>query len=237
MPPPEPPPLDSWLATFDGRLDNREDVERLPAANYSAAGCDASLALAAYRRWDTAGLSAPHRRLESRDLGCRPARHPAGQRLRGGETPVFIGPAEHLCGMVHPPATAGRFVEAREIDEEFVAAFLKFSGCPGRDTLPRALFSVPTGCAVRIDANGLQSKPFWSLPVANRIRYSSESEYEDHLRLLFREAVRCRLPPGSRCLSELSGGTRLLRRGRDGRRPDPHRRGGARTLRDAHGRA
>jgi asparagine synthase (glutamine-hydrolysing) len=59
---------------------------------------------------------------------------------------------------------------------------------------------------VRITRDGTRIEPFWKLPIGNTIRYRRESDYEEQLRALFREAVRCRLGTTAPVLSELSGG-------------------------------
>jgi asparagine synthase (glutamine-hydrolysing) len=97
------------------------------------------------------------------------------------------------------------WAEADEIDAEYVASFLLFNECPNR-TPYRGIHSVPPGHSVRISKRGTSVDPFWKLPIGSTIRYHSESEYEEQLRALFREAVRCRLRTTAPVLSELSGG-------------------------------
>jgi asparagine synthase (glutamine-hydrolysing) len=53
---------------------------------------------------------------------------------------------------------------------------------------------------------GVKIQLFWKPPIGNTIRYRRESDYEDQLRALFREAVQCRLRTSAPVLAELSGG-------------------------------
>jgi asparagine synthase (glutamine-hydrolysing) len=52
----------------------------------------------------------------------------------------------------------------------------------------------------------IQKREFWRPDLDREIRYWSDSEYEDHFRELFREAVRCRLRSDAPVWAELSGG-------------------------------
>jgi len=99
-------------------------------------------------------------------------------------------------------------VEARSIsdlDEQYVAAFLTFGGCPNR-TPYKGVHSVPPGHAVCVSSEGTSIRRFWALPTGDVIRYQSERRYEEQLRALFREAVEVRLQTDSPVLAELSGG-------------------------------
>src|SRR5579862_4144520 len=144
--PPDQPSLgSSGIATFDGRLDNREDLCRRLGAH--AAG-DAGFALAAYERegiagfahligdWSLAIWDAPRRAivLASDYAGVRPLYYSADS-----ERIVWSSRLQPLVD----------WLDAREIDDEYVAAFLAFTGSPDR-TPYRGIYSVPTGCAVSI---------------------------------------------------------------------------------------
>jgi asparagine synthase (glutamine-hydrolysing) len=90
---------------------------------------------------------------------------------------------------------------------------------------------------VVISRDGVVIRPFWELPFGDTVRYQNESDYEEHLVELFREAVRCRLRSDKPVLADLSGGldsssiicmaTQLMRN--EGRAP-----AGLRTLHVEH---
>ena len=212
-----PSPLDARIAgqpqpyvaaagaiTFDGRLDNRDDLlDRLHDA-LPGDPSPAMLALAAYEQWGPDGfihligdwslaIWDSARRcivLASDFAGVRPLYY-CVQKDR-------VLWSSRLGPLVD-------WAQAGEIDDQYVAGLLMFSGCPNRTPFS-GVCSVPPGNSVRVGRNGIQIQPFWKPPVTERIRYPHESEYDEHLLALFREAVLRRLPANGRALCELSGG-------------------------------
>ena len=190
--------------SFDGRLDNREDLLLRLRDVLAGSRTDTALAAGVYRRWGTEGLlhligdwslaiwdeTEKAIVLASDFAGVRPLYY-CVQRNR-------VLWSTRLAPLVE-------WTEQNEIDDEYVANFLLLNGCPNR-TPYRGIRSVPPGHSVRIGRHGTSIEPFWKLPIGNTIRYRSESEYEEQLRSLFREAVRCRLRTTAPVLSELSGG-------------------------------
>jgi asparagine synthase (glutamine-hydrolysing) len=68
------------------------------------------------------------------------------------------------------------------------------------------IFAVPPGTCMSIDSTGLQSLTrIWTLQ-AGDIRYRDERAYEEHLRILWRDAVEARLQTADTVWAELSGG-------------------------------
>jgi asparagine synthase (glutamine-hydrolysing) len=65
---------------------------------------------------------------------------------------------------------------------------------------------VRPGCALVVRGDGNEKREFWRPDVKREIRYRSDSEYEEHFRDLFREAVRSRLRANGPVWAELSGG-------------------------------
>lgn len=189
--------------TFDGRLDNREE---LPArlGEMDGRATDAALALAAYTKWGAGGLAqlvgdwsltiwdGPQKTvvLASDYAGVRPLYY-CVQRDRA----VWSTRLQPLADW-----TAGG-----EIDEEYAAGFLLSAGCADR-TPYRGIWSPPPGHAVFLSARGTRIEPFWKLPAGETIRYRRIAEYEEQFRSLFEDAVRCRLRRGVPVLAELSGG-------------------------------
>ena len=190
--------------TFDGRLDNRKDLLLRLGSALGADTSDAALAAAAYEAWGTEGLA-----------------HLIGDwslviwdRIRkaillasdfAGVRPLYycVQPNRVFWSTRLQPLVD--WAQPNEIDDGYVAGLLAHGGCPNR-TPYRGVYPVPAGHAVVVTADGARIRPFWRPPFADTIRYSHESEYEDHLRSLFREAVRCRVPTDAPCLCELSGG-------------------------------
>jgi asparagine synthase (glutamine-hydrolysing) len=200
----EPRDAQSVSITLDGRLDNREDLLLSMRDVLLDQTDDALLALAAYEREGTDGFRSligdwslviwdKMREaivLASDFAGVRPLYYCVQSEC------VFW--STRLKPLV-------KWTEAREIDDEYVGAFLSYGACPHR-TPYRGIHSVPPGHSVVISRAGIVIQPFWQLPFGNTIRYQSESDYEEHLLALFRDAVRCRLRSDAPVLAELSGG-------------------------------
>ncbi len=190
--------------TFDGRLDNREDLLLSMQHELRSEMCDVLLALAAYQRkgpdgfrnligdwslaiWDQSREAIV---LASDYAGVRPLYY-----CVQNERVLWSTRLKPLVG----------WTAASEIDDEYVAAFLNFGACPHR-TPYCGIYSVPPGHSVVISREGVVIRPFWELPFGDTVRYRKESDYEEHLVGLFREAVRCRLRSDKPVLADLSGG-------------------------------
>jgi asparagine synthase (glutamine-hydrolysing) len=190
--------------TFDGRIDNREGRALRQRGDRRVQASDAELALAAYQRaggeglisligdWSLAIFDRVRRRvvLASDFAGVRPLYYSAsGSHIRWS---TRLKPL--ACGS-----------QTDEVDDEYVAGLLVRGGCPHR-TPYRGVCSVPPGHFLVASAQGIDIRPFWTLPIGDSIRYTHESDYQEHLRDLFRDAVRCRTRTSGPVLSELSGG-------------------------------
>jgi len=190
--------------TFDGRLDNREDLVLTQQDALGGETCDVLLALAAYQRggadgfrdligdwslaiWDQAREAIV---LASDYAGVRPL--------------YYCVQSERVLWSTRLKSLV-EWTRASEIDDDYVAAFLSFGACPHR-TPYCGIFSVPPGHSVVISRHGVVIRPFWELPFGDIVRYRKESDYEEHLVGLFREAVRCRLRSDKPVLADLSGG-------------------------------
>lgn len=192
------------VLSWDGRLDNRNDLLLRLKDTLREDTSNAAIALAAYERWGTNGfvhligdwslVIHDHANrtvvLASDFAGVRPLYYcvHAGRVLWSSR----LQPLVDATGI-------------SEMDEQYAHAFLLFGGCPNR-TPYKGIHSVPPGHAVSVCGNATKLHRFWSLPVGDEIRYRDERRYADQLRALFREAVAVRLQNESPVLAELSGG-------------------------------
>ncbi|HET7695959.1 MAG TPA: asparagine synthase-related protein [Vicinamibacterales bacterium] len=191
-------------ATFDGRIDNGDEIRmRLPDAANDAA--DADLALSMFERWRTAGLGSmvgewalaiwdPHRRTLhlARDyMGARPL--------------YYARAADGVLWSTDLADVVVRAGSADELSDRFAARFMALA--PHPDTTPyERVHAVPPGVCVSIAATGgITQSRFWHLR-ADDIRYRDPRTYEEHLRRLWRDAVRSRLRTSETVWAELSGG-------------------------------
>ena len=190
--------------TFDGRLDNRDYLLLRLRDVLQADRSDAALALAAYEQWGSDGLvhlvgdwslviwDAERRLivLASDFAGIRPL--------------YYCVQADRVIWSTRLSLLV-ELVEAVEIDDQYVAALLVFGRCPNR-TPHRGIWPVPAGQSVQIGKNGTQLQRFWKPPVGRMLRFQRESEYDEQLRAVFREAVQHRLASQAVVLCDLSGG-------------------------------
>ena len=190
--------------TFDGRLDNREGSLLVLREQLRGEVSDSALALAAYEQqgisgfigligdWSLAIWDASRERLilASDFAGVRPLYY----RSCGN----CIWWSTRLKPLI-------QWASSNEIDEEYVAGYLLYGACPNRTPF-RGIFSVPPGHYLVASRHGVEIRAFWQMPIGNIVRYQHESDYEEHLRELFRDAVRSRLRTDAPALAELSGG-------------------------------
>jgi asparagine synthase (glutamine-hydrolysing) len=194
------------VLTWDGRLDNRDELIPLLALDSNTPLSDAQIVLAAYGRWAA--------RCFSRILGdwALVIWDPVEQHLLLAKD--FAG-VRHLFYSLEPCRVtwstaldpivllAGRTFS---ISEEFVAGYL--SSYPAAHLTPfMGVHAVPAGTYVRVRADALSTHSYWSFDPSRQIRYSSDAQYEEHFRSIFAQAVRRRLRSSIPVLAELSGGT------------------------------
>jgi asparagine synthase (glutamine-hydrolysing) len=192
------------VITWVGRLDNRHDL--LPQLRDALKGdqSDVALVAAALDRWGTDTFArligdwavtvwnaAEKELILARDfIGVRHLfYYPTRKRV------IW---SSHLA----PLALCG---DCFTLSEEYVGGYLAFE--PDAHLTPyREILSVPPGKFVRLIEGGSAVHTFWALDARHRISHKTDGEYEEHLRHLFRQAVRRRLRADSPILAELSGG-------------------------------
>lgn len=190
---------------WDGRLDNRSELMERTGLSTSDHPSDDMIAVAAYSAEGYRGFS----------------------RLIGDWSVALWDPAQDLLHLASDFAgvrglyfnrTQKRLIwssslrklatlagATRDLDDRYVLDFLTL-GATGERTPYSGVFAVPPGHCVRASRQGVCTLPLWSIPLGTKLRYSRESDYEEHLRVLFQEAVQARLrTPGPIC-AELSGG-------------------------------
>jgi asparagine synthase (glutamine-hydrolysing) len=192
--------------TWDGRLDNREELcRRLNRQNQDTA-TDPGLVLAAYKQWGVAGFSelvgdwalalwdeAERKLILARDCF--------------GVRPLFYK-LEHdsitWCSILEPLVLSSK--HQLTLDSEYLAGCIcpypRLGATPYGEikaVVPAHFFEVHVGGEQR-------SERYWSLDPNIRIRYRSDMEYEEHFRELLRNSVRQRLRSDRPVLCELSGG-------------------------------
>lgn len=201
----QPHSSDSGLVvTWDGRLDNRQELVSLLSLSAATKSTDVAIVVAAYERWGTACFSkllgdwalsiwVSHERtliLAKDFLGCR---H------------LYYHIDEHkvLWSTVLDPliSSAGEL----ELNEEYIAGW--FSMFPAAHLTPyRNIHAVPPSSYVIVRNGRAAIHSYWTFDPEKRVRYRSDAEYEEHFRTVFAQSVRRRLRSENTIVAELSGG-------------------------------
>ena len=91
------------------------------------------------------------------------------------------------------------------IDDEYIAGY--FAHDPEAHLTPyRGIHQVPPGHFVYIRNRTASVERFWRFNPRSRVRYKTDPEYEEHFRGLFTQSVSRRLRSNTPVLAELSGG-------------------------------
>ena len=194
------------IVAWDGRLDNREALMRELDGHLPRSASDVEIVTVAYERWNTSCFP--------KLMGdwAMALYDPTNQTLTLARD--FLG-IRHLYysissghiswSTILDPLVIGADISS-ELDEEYIAGWLAFFP-DARLTPFRKMSAVPPGSYVYVSKERRQVSKFWNFDTGKRIRYRIDSEYEEHFRSIFREAVRRRLRSDSPVLAELSGGT------------------------------
>jgi asparagine synthase (glutamine-hydrolysing) len=193
------------ILTWDGRLDNREEMISLLLQELNGDRTDVAIAMAAYLKLGidflprligdfALALWEPRTRtlLLARDaVGPRPLYyHANAERIIWSSE---LMPLLDLAGI------------ELEVNDEYIAGYLTRG--PEPDLSPyKNIYAVHPGHTVIVQNGRLRAQRFWGLDPNHEIRYRTDGEYEEHFRHLFREAVRRRLRVEGPVWGSLSGG-------------------------------
>jgi asparagine synthase (glutamine-hydrolysing) len=193
------------MLTWDGRLDNRRELERVLGACLTEECTQTEVVLASYRKWGAEflthlvgdyALCLWDQELSTVYL----ARDPFGIR------PLFYHATGTLAIWASEIGAVVSAVDAcAELDDDYIAAYLTGTEDWAR-TPYKGVFSVPPGSVVMVKNGDIQVRRFWSADPKNEIRYQKDSDYAEHFSELFRESVACRLQVEGPVMAELSGG-------------------------------
>jgi asparagine synthase (glutamine-hydrolysing) len=193
------------IITWDGRLDNREELIGQLGRELSSNSTDLTIVSAAQDRWGTDCFA---RLIGDWALSIWDQKDQSLVLAKD-----FVG-TRHLyysvendrvtwCTVLDPLVLfAGRsFI----LEEEYIAGWLSFFPAPHL-TPYVGIHSVPPSCFVRLAKGTHQLNRYWDFNPAKKIRYRTDAEYEEHFRDVFAESIRRRLRSGTPVLAELSGG-------------------------------
>ena len=193
------------VITWDGRLDNREELSGRLNDVLSTSSTDLSIVVAAYDSWGTDAFA--------RLIGdwAISIWDPSSWSLILAKD--FVG-TRHLyylvekdeviwCTILDPLVLFAGHSFA--LEEEYIAGWL--SSFPAAHLTPYVgIHSVPPSSFVFLQPGRCTIQKYWDFDPSKRIHYRTDIEYEEHFRCAFSEAVRRRLRSDSAVLAELSGG-------------------------------
>jgi asparagine synthase (glutamine-hydrolysing) len=198
--------LDTTIATFDGRLDNREDLISKFIDKDIRFVSDVEIATRAYLHW---GVRFCEKLLGDYALAiwdetCKRlllARDPFGVKtLYFARVHNAILWCSTIDGLLSVP-TLGR-----EISELFLASYLSLSPQPGISPFSSIQLLEP-GSILVVQDRAVSSREFWNIrDCIGTVRYDKDSEYEEHLLFVLKDAVSSRLRASGPIIAELSGG-------------------------------
>lgn len=192
------------IITWDGRLDNRQELIR-ELGGISADSTDVEIVAAAYGHWETESLA-----LLNGDWALS-IWDPIPQSLIlakdfAGTRHLYYSTAKNRvtwCTVLDPLVLGAR--HAFSLNEEYVAGWLTFF--PAAHLTPYVgIHSVPPAAFVRFTRNSTCVKKYWDFDPSKRTNYRTDDEYERHFREVLEVSLRRRLRSDSAILAELSGG-------------------------------
>lgn len=194
-----------YVLTWDGRLDNRDELIRLLKNEFYDTHTDPAIVMAAYSCWGTNCFG----KLIG-DWALALWNHEERVLILAKD---FIGTRNLYYELKHDNIFWCTLLEPMvvlsphrlEINGEYVAGYLHFA--PTAHLTPYVgIDSVPPGAFVQIRSGKATAHVHWNFDPRNKIRYRTDIQYEDHFREVFKQAVARRLRADTPILSELSGG-------------------------------
>jgi asparagine synthase (glutamine-hydrolysing) len=201
-----PPERDGRVLTFDGRIDNREELlSALDVAGPPGTVADADLVLAAYEQW---GENCPERLIGAFAFAIRDsdgrlfaARDHVGLRpfyyYRGENRFLFGSELKALWAAGGVP---------RRLDEIRLSNHLAREYQSDERTFFEEVKRLPPAHVLVADDDGVETTEYWALDPDRTIDLETDEAYAERFRELFFEAVECRLRAKGPIGSMLSGG-------------------------------
>lgn len=193
------------VITWDGRLDNREELSAQLTDRPSIMMTDVDVVAAAFDRWDSAcfakfigdwAFAVWSAKAQTLTLAID---YMAIKHLffyLKGSSVTWCTDLESLVFQ-----SGNQF----DLDDEYIAGYLASRPSPGHTPYSQ-IRSVEPGHFVRIRGGQALSCAHFEFKPKLKIRYKTDAEYEEHFRDAFRLAVRRRLRSDAPVLADLSGG-------------------------------
>ncbi len=193
------------VVTWDGRLDNREELLGRLGRALIELPSDAEIVSAALDAWGSAALSLivgdwalAYWKPQQRRLLL--ARDYIGMR-----TLYYLGTKDSFFWSTDLGALVLHSGERFTLSDEYFAGFLTSNPEPHL-TPYGEIKAVSPGGYLDVTPHRVRVRRYWSFNSLRAIRYRSDADYEEHFRHAFRQSVRRRLRTVYPILADLSGG-------------------------------
>lgn len=191
------------MVTLDGRLDNHKELCDLFEIDDSSSS-DASIVLAAYRRWGEGCFS---RLVGDWALAIWSQSNETLYLARdhvGSRTLYYsIGKDDISWATFLEPVVARS--GDHSLDQLYASRYIACA--PIADRTPyKNVRSVPPAHYVKVFGHNCQMQRHWDATLADSIHYGDEDDYAEQFLRLFRQSVQRRLDGGEVVVAELSGG-------------------------------
>jgi asparagine synthase (glutamine-hydrolysing) len=194
-----------FVLTWDGRLDNRDELIPELRSELEADPTDVAVVAAAFDRWETdcfrrivgdwaVSIWKPDRRELVFAADYMGIRH------------IFYHlKKDRVMWSTDLSSLVLLSNDKFHIDDDYIAGYLAHN--PGAHLTPYLeIREVPPGQFVSVrNGRGIVER-FWRFSSESRIRYKTDAEYEEHFRQVFQQSVQRRLRSDAPILAELSGG-------------------------------
>jgi asparagine synthase (glutamine-hydrolysing) len=194
-----------FILTWDGRLDNRDELISELDGELEVAPTDVAVVAAAFDRWETdcfrrvvgdwaASIWKPKRREMLFAVDYMAIRHI-----------FYYLKKDRILWSTDLRSLVLLSNDKFHIDDDYIAGY--FAHSPDAHLTPYLeIREVPAGQFVCVRNGQASVERFWRFSSKSRVRYKTDQEYEEHFRRVFRQSVQRRLRSDSPILAELSGG-------------------------------
>lgn len=193
------------VLTWDGRLDNRDELLSALGRSPLDLPTDAEIVSAALSAWDTKALS---RFLGDWALSWwkpRERRLVLARDYIGIRKLYYLGTSQSLYWSSDLAALVLHSGEKYDLCDAYFAGY--FTSYPEPQLTPyQEIQLVPPGGYIEATPGKLRVRRYWSFNGLPDIRYKTDAEYEEHFQHVFRQSVRRRLRTTYPILADLSGG-------------------------------
>src|SRR5271155_4947744 len=193
------------VITWDGRLGNRAELIHEACDSLTVSSTDVAIVAASYDKWGTKCLG--------KLIGdwALSVWNPSERSVLLAKDPVgtkhlyYSFDNKHLTWSTILDPLVLFTGKALEICGEYIAGW--FSYFPGASLTPYVgIHAVPPSSSVLLRPGKHIVGKYWDFDPEKKIRYRTDSEYEEHFRGVFGKAVQRRLRSDRPVLAELSGG-------------------------------